>query len=655
MEKTRSQYEKEKTMTLFKQVAIAVSTIIVIMLGAVMYINYVSAKKDMITSLYETTVNNISTLSSNLAQAGDEEAFLVTTIDSEFDSGYFRLIEYTSADEKFTYKQEDTDPIEGVPLWFVNFTNVEVQTVRADVTLGWEIVGEVNVAGDTTVVYNALYKMFIKLIYLFFIFVSLALITLSVLLHFVLKPLKRIQNQAEAILKNEFVIQEGEPYTTEFKDVVKGMNAMVKKVEDIFEKGNEAAQRNKELLYNDPITKLFNRRYLMLKLSDLIKQENKINGGTVLFVALSSEEAVIKAIGRQSVDDFFRELANGFTQICHECEENLIARVNSTEFTLMLPGCEANDANEIAQNINDKFTDLVTHHKLDANVVYIDMGIYRFKPSVSVGELLTRADNALAQAKASDTENIHLYEEKDDDNAMGKEQWRAIIEEAIQEKHFGLKFWPTVNAPTKETNHKVMTFIIDGGESKRYFYGDFIAPAINLGLVSKMYLVALKDLITKSHSEVDNTICSIRLSNEVLKDPSTFEELSLLFETHAKSINFKLSFEVSDSFAINNTQIVKSFVYLFKKYEFGFGINSFTGESNNFSYLKLLNPAFIKADKSFLLDQSNDSMSALQIVTDSLGIDIIATFVKDEEELNKLSAMHIHKVQGPITDRLISV
>jgi len=392
----------------------------------------------------------------------------------------------------------------------------------------------------------------------------------------------------------------------------------------------------------------------MLKLSSLIKQENRINGGAVLFVALSSEEAIIKSIGRRSTDDFFLELANGFTQICHENEESVIARVNSTEFTLMLPGCEAKDVNTIAHTINDKFDSLVTHYKLDANVAYVDMGIYRFKPSVSVGELLTRADNALSQAKASDSKNIHLYEEKDDDNAMGKEQWRAIIEEAIEEKLFALKFWPTVNAPTKETNHKVMTFIIDGGEGKRYYYGDFIAPAINLGLVSKMYLVALKDLITKSHAEVDNTICSIRLSNEVLKDPSTFEELSLLFETHAKNINFKLSFEVSDSFAINNTQIVKSFVYLFNKYGFGFGINSFTGESNSFAYLKLLNPAFIKADISFLLDQSSDSMSSLQIVTDSLGIDIIATFVKDEEDLDKLSTMHIHKVQGPITDKLIA-
>ncbi len=74
-------------MTLFKQMALAVSFIIIVMLGAVMAINYHSAKQDMIQSLYETTVNNISTLTNRLADASDDPALLVTTIDAEFDSG----------------------------------------------------------------------------------------------------------------------------------------------------------------------------------------------------------------------------------------------------------------------------------------------------------------------------------------------------------------------------------------------------------------------------------------------------------------------------------------------------------------------------------------------------------------------------------------
>ncbi len=639
-------------MTLFKQMGLVVAFIIITMLSAIMIINYKSSKRDMIQSLYETTTNNISTLSNNLADASEDSALLVSTIDAEFDSGYYKKIEYISNDGESDYAQVDHDPVEGVPAWFINFSDIKLESVSADVSSGWNMAGVVHVTGDTGIVYKALYEMFINLLYVFIISVVSAQIVLSILLHFILKPLYKVQHQAEAILRSEFVIQKEIPFTTEFKDVVYGMNAMVKKVEEIFNKGNAAAQRNKELLYNDPTTKLFNRRYLMLKLPDLIKLENKANGGIIMFVALSGAELINQVLGRQKADDAFLQIAKDFHDVCKKYDDKVIARVNGTEFTLMIPNCEADIGSDLARRINRRFGKLIQTNQLDEKEVFINIGLYRYKPTVTIGEILTRADNALAQAKANELDNTQLYEEKDDENAMGKEQWREIIEDSISNDYFSLRFWPTLNAKTKTIDHKVMTFTIDGGENKRFFYGDFIAPAINLGLVTKMYIVTLRDLITNRHQELDGSVCSIRLSNEFIKDPKSFTELSSLFTKHAKNLKFQLSFEVTDSFAINNTASVKSFVGLFAKYNFGFGINSFTGESNDFTYLKELNPKFIKADCAFLLDQSHDSMSALQVITDSLGINIVATFVKTTEELAQLQTMHINSVQGPVTDSI---
>ena len=637
-------------MTLFKQMAIAVSIIIITLLTSIMIVNYQSSKNDMLANLYETTVNNISTLSSKIASQGDEPASIMTTIDSEFDSGYYKMIDFKSNDGKSNYKQIDNDPVEGVPLWFIEFTNIKLENVTSDVSSGWNILGTVTVIGDEGIIYKGLYKMFVNLSYLFAVSVTLSLIILYIMLHFILKPLYKVQNQAEAILKNEFVIQNRIPFTTEFKDVVYGMNAMVKKVEEIFKKGNESAQRNKELLYNDPVTKLFNRRYLMLKLPDMIKLENKTNGGSVIFVALSGAEVLNQILGRRKADDLFENLATSFKNITKKFEQKVIARVNGTEFTIVLSDCEADIASDIARRINRIYKKLLKENELDPLKIYIDMGIYRYKPTVSNADLLTRADNALSIAKAKEDDNTHLYEEKDDENAMGKEQWRTIIEDSINNSHFSLRFWPTMNVKTKQINHKVMTFTIDAGENKQYFYGDFIAPAINLGLVSKMYIITLKNLLIKEHKELDKTICSIRISNEFIKDEKSYDELSKLFEKYATKLNFQLSFEVSDIFAIHNTTLVKRYVDLFAKYNFGFGLNTFTGESNDFTYLKVLNPQFLKSDCSFLLDQSKDSMAAIQVITDSLGIEIIATFVQNQEELDRLLSKEIDFIQGPMTD-----
>ncbi len=163
-------------------------------------------------------------------------------------------------------------------------------------------------------------------------------------------------------------------------------------------------------------------------------------------------------------------------------------------------------------------------------------------------------------------------------------------------------------------------------------------------------MATLKNLLINKQPELDGAICSIRMTNDFIKDKYAYDELSKLLKINAKSLNFKLYFEVTDTFAAKNTTAVKQFVDLFAEYGFGFGINSFTGESSDYTYLKTLNPEFLKADCAFLLDQSNDSMSALQVVTDTLGINIIATFVKTKEELEKLQTMHIDIMQGPVTD-----
>jgi len=390
----------------------------------------------------------------------------------------------------------------------------------------------------------------------------------------------------------------------------------------------------------------------MLKLPDLIKAENRADGGTIIFVALSGANILNQVLGRRKADDMFFQIGDILSGVCKEFQDSVVARVNGTEFTLMIPNCETQDANKILKKINSKFDELLESNTLDKKEVCINLGLYRYKPCVSIGDLLTRADNALSNAKASEVHNTYLYEEQDDKNSLGKEQWRVIIEDSIKNNYFSLKFWSTINTKTKIVEHKVMTFTIDGGEDKKFFYGDFIAPAINLGLVSKMYIVTLKNLITSKHEELEGTLCSIRLSNEFIKDPQSFDELSSLFDKYANTLNFQLSFEVTDNFAINNTTLLKSFVELFSKYGFGFGINSFTAESNNYTYLKELTPKFLKADCAFLLDQSRDSMSALQVITDSLGIQIIASFVKSKEEVQALEDMYIRRVQGPVTDSI---
>jgi len=639
-------------MRLFNQMGLAVSFIIITILALVIGLNYQSTKQDMLQGVYETGVNNIATLAHTLAATDGDEVMISSTIDAAFDSGYYKRIEFTSSQSDFTYKQENKECVATVPQWFVEFADIENRVISEDVISGWQTLGRVSVVGDSDIIYQSLYKTFINLLYLFAGATIVSLIVLAILLSYILKPLKAITKQAEAIIRDEFVYQEKMPYTTEFKGLVRGMNLMVKKVEYIFIKGSETLKRNQELMYVDEITGLYNRRYLLLKLPDLITLENRANGGSFMFLGINGAEILNQALGRATADKVFGSIGSMLQKVVEQFEDALAVRANGTEFILVIPDTLASKSFELAKEIHKKFEQLLGKHSLSIEDVQLDIGLYFYRPNIAMSDLLTKADSALTHAKADELNSIYVYEEADDESAMGKEQWREIIEDSIAKKQMSLKFWSMLDVRTGTLNHKVMSFTIDSSAHKQYFYGDFIAPAINLGLVSKVYKLALERLFTGKHEVLKNKLCSIRFSNEFIKDPLSYEILASLLKAHVKNLDFKIAFELSDGFVVRNPMLVKRFVALFKESGCVFGINSFTSESDDFAYLKVYNPSFIKADVSFLLDQTTDSMSALLVISDSLGIEIIATSVATHEQLEGLKALGVYNVQGPITETL---
>ena len=650
METIRVRYEKEKIMTLYKKIALLVSSIIILMLSTVMYINYTTAKQNMLDSLYETTVNNIASISTRLEKAGRSEAYITSVIDSVFDGGYYELIKYKLSDDSYAYKQAISKSSEGIPSWFISLISIDAQKVSVDVSSGWENLGRLSVVGDRSVVYKTLYGMFLNTLILFFFFVSVSLLILAVMLHFLLKPLKEIQTQAEAIIDSKFLILDTLPSTKEFKNVALAMNSMVTRVEEIFTKANNAASKNKELLYQDSVTKLFNRRYLMLKLTELLESESEIGGGTCVLVSLDSIEQVNKLRGQIKTNKLLRDFANILNIETEYCEEKILTRVNEKEFTLILPSISAESTLGMLNEIEKQFDILLNENEIDRRILKTSYGVYAFESSEHISELLTKTDNALLQAQADEVQNIALYEESQTKRALTKRQWHQILEETLQEKSISLKFWTVYNLKSTLLEHKVMTYTIVN-QGKEYLFGDFIAAATNFELVSKLTLLAIMELFTQEQRELEGKSCSMRLSSQFLKDKETYSILETLFKKQAKKLNFAMIFEVSNSFALHNQTLLLSYVNLFKKYGFAFGINTFTSESASLAYLQESHPRFIKADSRFLLDQTKESMDALQGVTDSLGIEIIATFVRDEKETQALQEKSISIIQGPATDK----
>ena len=651
MEKIRSKYEKEIIVSLFKQMALAISLMIIILLGSIMTLNYQSSKKDMLENLYQTTANNISSLASQLAEAGSDKALISSVIDAEFDSGYFKKITFTSNDGSFVYTQEDHDALADLPQWFVDFTDISLQSVQADVTSGWEVLGVVRVTGDTSIVYKALYKMFLQLFTIFTIAVLVSLLLLSIVLKILLRPLKRVQKQAEAIAKNKFILQEEIPYTTEFRDVVLGMNAMVTKVKAMFDKGNQALKEQKEREYTDPVTQLKNRQYLIDKLPEFLKIDATSKGGIFMMLAFSGIIEANEKLGHRQVDILFKEFADRLLETVSAFEEAIVLRMNGTEFALFIPDYKMFHALTHAHDIVHFTQNVVKENALEGETTFLSIGIYQYNYQESIASLLSQADNALAQAKLQ-TEKVFLATPANITEVMGKDAWRKIITTAIEKEAFEFISWATMNVQTQAVVHYALSLTLEG--EKSYSYGQFMAPANQIGLSHAIYTSALNMLFKKPHKNLHHRTCSLRLPYEFLTKEETFTQMQVLLQSYAQKLPLKLIIEMPDKLMSQNTELAQQYKTLLEKYSIDLGIFEFIGESKDYHYLQTLRPLYIKAHYEYFLSKNNQTFTPLKLLTESMNIQLIASGVMDMQTLDALSQKDVFTVQGKVIEQLKS-
>jgi len=637
-------------MTLFKQIALMLSLFLIIILTTVLILNFNSANDSVQKRLFEDAKNTASSLSLSLGSANGDITMMSTMINANFDSGNYQFISLTDVDGETLFKRDVETQSRDVPAWFINFLNIKAPIASANVSAGWSQVGLLNVQSDVSYANVQLYSILKNLLISFSILTFFGLIILNLLLHAVLKPLKRVQLQAEAVAKNEFIIQEKIPYTKEFKDVVIGMNTMVRKVKAMFDKGNEELKRQKELEYIDPDTKLRNRKYLIDKLPEYLKMDSYSKGGINIMIAFSGVVEANEKIGHRNVDKLFNDMAEVFNGYANNFINSIVARMNGTEFSILLPDCSDEAGLELAKGIYNSVEEIILDAELDKEITFISLGLYEYNYTQNIGQLLSLSDNSLAQAK-EDKSHIHLDKAETATEVMGKDAWRDIINKAIERSGFNFLSYKAVDVKNRKDAHNALSIsmVVD---AKTYYFGQFMAPANQTGLGANIYTKILDMMFMQPDMKLQHSTCSIRLPFDYLDLQSTYEHLSKLFATYAQRLPFKLIIEMPDKLVRQNSESIKLYKKLLEEHGFELAIFEFIGESTDYQYLQDLRPAYIKGEKDYFIGQSEQGLNALKLITDSIGISLIATGVMDMDTLKELQAKGINIIQGRATEMI---
>ena len=366
-------------------------------------------------------------------------------------------------------------------------------------------------------------------------------------------------------------------------------------------------------------------------------------------VSLSGIIEANEKIGHKEVDMLFNEIADIFRITLQGYDEAIIARINGTEFALFVPNCNSTSALSFAQNISKKSQEKIIKKGLNSEITFLSLGIYEYNYQETINVVLSQSDNALTQAKFNQ-DNIYLARPSDITEVMGKDAWRELITNAIQNNQLRFVSWSAVDTKLKKVAHLALSLSIQA--EKTYYYGQFMAPANQAGLSNDVYETVLTMLFKEPETKLHNSVCSLRLPYEYLTLSSTYEQMKALFITYAKKLPLKLIIEMPDKLISQNTELVQDYKKLLEKYNIDLGIFEFIGESKDYQYLQELRPSYIKGESSYFLSQSDQALSALRLITDSLGISLIASGVMQMQTLKQLQDRGINIVQGRATESI---
>lgn len=148
----------------------------------------------------------------------------------------------------------------------------------------------------------------------------------------------------------------------------------------------------------DPLTGLYNRRYLLEKIDQELRQ---FKSTTKVFSLLIADIDFFKQIndryGHTCGDNILSAVSARLASVCREADT--LARWGGEEFLLLLPNTDQTIALKVAERLRKMVEDQVIPYNEHRISVTITCGVATFNGDENIDELISRADNLLYLGK----------------------------------------------------------------------------------------------------------------------------------------------------------------------------------------------------------------------------------------------------------------
>ncbi|MEO5703215.1 MAG: EAL domain-containing protein [Gammaproteobacteria bacterium] len=640
-------------MTLYRQLVLVILTLFVLLFMGTLLVNFHTTRTFLLEQLASHAQDTATSLGVSLSHPTNlnDVPTMTSLVDAIFDRGYYQQIVVENRAGQILVNRKLNVKIKEVPAGFVDWVELKAPQARAQFMSGWRQAGTVYVQSHTGYAYEQLWRTLTRTLFWFAATALLGILVGGLILRSLLKPLKAVERQAEAVSGSRYEIQETLPKTRELRNVVLAMNRMIAKIKLTFEEQAQSAEHLRVLAYRDPLTGIGNRRYFDVQLQARLKPHEGLPQGALLLMQINDLNGMNNRHGYQAGDAMLKQAVSMMQLAITNHEHCLLARLAGADFGLLIPDASLADAEKLAAIICKDLARLHSQGLADLpDVAHIGIAVYAGEQQPAA--LLAEADMALRTAQAQGPNTWYRYAASPILlEVHGKQEWKTYIGEVVRAGKVVLHIQPVVDAHIPETLlHNEVFARIPGQDNALLAARMFMPMAEQLDIAVEIDRAVLTQIIAHLAKGPNATPFAVNLSLASLRDADFGEWLFSMLAKMPGGAQ-RIEFEFAEFVAVHEIDKLRAFVTRLRDLGHGFGLDQFGRGFSAFGYLQSLRPDYVKIDGSYTehVTQDRDNqffLRTLSNVAHSLDIVVIAQAVESQEQWQIMNEINVDGVQG---------
>ena len=647
-------------MTLYRQIALSIILLLILGFLGTMIVSTSNLRSFLETQLESHAQDTATSLGLSLSpqMQAQDLPIMTSMVDAIFDRGDYSNISVVAINEEVLIERNKPVSPEQVPVWFINTISLQAPRTEAIVMSGWRQAATVAVTSHSGRAYNELWSNTVDTLKLFLASAVITLLLGLLAVRILLRPLQRVEMQADAICNQSYPVQKKLPRTRELKSVVMAMNRLAEKVHTFFTDQAALTERLREQAYLDPVTGLGNRRYFNRQLQALLESREEPVEGAFLLIELRGLAQANEKRGYPGGDQLLNRTGKLVQTHVKNTDNCFTARIAGAGFGVVLTGSGIDEAELLAESLCHDLQQLHADGLVESDDI-CNIGIAMWKHGDTLTGLLSEADIALRAAQSVGYNSWQRFEPPANEQAEihGTAHWRDYLRSIIDTGNISLVAQPvySLDDGSESLLHKEVLLRIPDTGGQDITAGVFMPMAERAGLASEMDKLAITALLKHMGASSDATDYAINLSSTSLNDPDFIEWLcKRLGESPAMTKHLLMEFP--EYGVLRNTREARQTIARLAGIGCRCGIDHFGRGFYSFGYLRNLKVSYLKVDGSYTrhIEKEDDNQFFIQALADtahSIDIQVIAQTIETVEERDMVKGLRLDGVQGYLTGK----